>query len=353
MRNIYLHLPAILKEEEKYSIATVISTSGSTPQKPGNSALFSSKGRLIGTVGGGILEARCTSKALRNAETRTATLDLFDLNNSIKEKGEAICGGEATVLIDGLVSSDIQLFRKAADLLSRRIAAAIVTEITVYNPDTITVKRYLQSDETSAKELSAGTVGEAERLLKSGKHEGYFLSEVKKPGDVSFITFIEPIFPPPRLIIAGAGHIGRALTHYGRRLGFEITVADSRTEFASRENLPEADHIITGDIATAMAGIEADSDTFVVIVTHGHADDAAVLRSTVGKPFGYLGMIGSRKKVAKVRHDFIENGWADEETWRKIHAPIGVEIESKTVEEIAISIAAQLVLVRNTLKKQE
>jgi xanthine dehydrogenase accessory factor len=90
-------------------------------------------------------------------------------------------------------------------------------------------------------------------------------------------------------------------------------------------------------------------DTFVVIVTRGHNDDAAALKGCIGSKSRYVGMIGSKTKVEKMRRNFIENGWATDEQWRAIHSPVGIEINSKTVEEIAVSIAAELVLVRNLL----
>ena len=154
--------------------------------------------------------------------------------------------------------------------------------------------------------------------------------------------FLEPVFPPEQLIIAGAGHIGKALAHLGSMLGFDVTVIDDRQEFANSENLPDADHIIVKDIGDAMNELEKSNDTYVVIVTRGHKDDAAALKPCIGSDLAYTGMIGSKKKIAAMRTHFIENGWATSEQWDKIYAPVGLDIKSQTVEEIAVSIAAQL-----------
>jgi xanthine dehydrogenase accessory factor len=91
-------------------------------------------------------------------------------------------------------------------------------------------------------------------------------------------------------------------------------------------------------------------DTFIVIVTHGHKDDAGALRACIDSEAGYIGMIGSKNKVHLMRESFIQNGWASAEQWNRIHSPVGLEIQSKSVQEIAVSIAAQLVLFRNNLK---
>ncbi|MCX6335507.1 MAG: XdhC family protein [Bacteroidia bacterium] len=168
-----------------------------------------------------------------------------------------------------------------------------------------------------------------------------------KSGSRVSLFFLEPVFPLPVLVIAGAGHIGKALSHLGRMLDFEVTVIDDRSEFANTENLPDADHIIMKDIGKTMSEINMVSDTYIVIVTRGHKDDAQALKPCIGSGAAYVGMIGSKEKVSRIKAEFIEKQWASEEQWNGIHTPIGLDIKSKTVEEIAISIAAELILVKN------
>jgi xanthine dehydrogenase accessory factor len=164
----------------------------------------------------------------------------------------------------------------------------------------------------------------------------------------SSLFFLECIFPRPQLIIAGAGHIGKALSHLANRLDFDVTVVDDRPEYANATNIPEADHIIVQDISVAFNEIKKNRDTYVVIVTRGHKDDAAALRPCIVSDLAYIGMIGSKTKIATMKEDFIKNGWATHDQWNIIHSPVGLEIKSKTVEEIAVSIAAELILVKNS-----
>jgi xanthine dehydrogenase accessory factor len=188
---------------------------------------------------------------------------------------------------------------------------------------------------------------EVKKILGSGNRAGYRHLDVTIPGEQQGAkVFLEPVFPPQKLIIAGAGHVGKAVSHQGRLLGFEVTVIDDRPEFANKENLPDADKIIVHDIGLAMNELPKDKDTYVVIVTRGHSHDAEALRACIGSKAGYVGMMGSRAKVAKIHEDFIKNGWATQEQWEKVCTPIGIEIESVTVEEIAVSIAAQLIICR-------
>jgi xanthine dehydrogenase accessory factor len=130
-------------------------------------------------------------------------------------------------------------------------------------------------------------------------------------------------------------------------LNFEVTVIDDREDFANSENLPDAHHIIVKDIGKAMHEVIKDHKTYIVIVTRGHHNDAEALKPCIGSDAAYIGMIGSRAKTAKMRDEFIRNEWTTEENWNKIYTPIGLKIGSQTVEEIAISIAAQLVMIRN------
>jgi xanthine dehydrogenase accessory factor len=157
--------------------------------------------------------------------------------------------------------------------------------------------------------------------------------------------YLEPVHPPAHLVIAGAGHIGRALAHIGRLLDFEVTVIDDRSEFANSERIPDADRLIVDDIGKALSGIEMTSDTYIVIVTRGHKADADALKACIQTDIPYIGMIGSKRKIELMRKKFLERKWATAEEFDRVHAPIGIEIGSQTVQEIAVSIAAQLIKV--------
>jgi xanthine dehydrogenase accessory factor len=164
-----------------------------------------------------------------------------------------------------------------------------------------------------------------------------------KPG----MLYLEPHFPWPQLLIAGAGHIGQAVGHLGKLLDFEVIVIDDRPEYACRERLPSADRIIVSDIGDAVRDFPISSDTYIVIVTRGHARDEEALRACIKRRAGYIGMIGSRRKAGLLREKFLGRGWAAPAEFDRVHSPIGISIYSQTVQEIAVSIAAELVSVRN------
>ena len=158
-------------------------------------------------------------------------------------------------------------------------------------------------------------------------------------------VLVEPLIPPPLLLIAGGGHIGQALALQASLVGFAVTVLDDRPEFTD----PGLYHagVVTrcGDIARELAEFPIAADTFVAIVTRGHQHDRAALAACIRKTAAYIGMIGSRRKVAMIRKDLLDSGAATEEEYNRVYAPIGLDIGAETVPEIAASIVAQLIAV--------
>ena len=354
MKNIYLQITEELKLKTSLVLATVTRTSGSTPQKPGSSALFSSQGLVSGTVGGGIVEGRVKEKALEAIRSKKSGHYTFNLYNDISKTEEAICGGEISVLIDADPGSSMSVFQQLRKSIQDRIPGVLITMVTGSADSPVLIYRYWfngSSVPSMQKEFTDRITPVAQEMIASGNSHDYREMELvvdDKPSSV----YLEPVFPPEHLIIAGAGHIGRALAHLGSFLGFEVTVIDDRSEYANKDNIPDADHLIVEEIGRVMSELKMADDTYVVIVTRGHKDDAGALKPCIGSALAYTGMIGSRKKVMAMRENFIEKGIATREQWDKIHTPIGLDIGSQTVEEIAVSIAAQLIHVRNIRLKK-
>jgi xanthine dehydrogenase accessory factor len=352
MKNIYLQVPLESREISELVIATVTSTSGSTPQKAGSSALFNRSGLICGTIGGGILEGKVQEIARAAALSKKSGNYLFRLDTSAPGGEDALCGGSVSVLVDSTPGDHIQVFSEINRSLEARIPGILTTMITGKEDDSVVIRRYWISDlinSTVPQDVMARIGTEAGNILSSPDPSGFREIGSDNPGtEISSRIFLEPIVPPVRLIIAGGGHIGKALSKIGQMLDFEITVIDDRAEFANPENIKSADHLLSEDIGSAISRIEKNRDTFIVIVTRGHKDDEAALKACIGSDAGYIGMIGSRNKVESMRREFMSNGWASQEQWERVCAPIGLDIKSKTVEEIAVSIAAQLVQVKNS-----
>ena len=156
---------------------------------------------------------------------------------------------------------------------------------------------------------------------------------------------LEPMLPPLRLIIFGAGHIAVPLASLATLVGFEVTVVDDRDHFANHKRFPEAKEIIVGEFQSVMASQELSPWTYVVLVTRGHEHDEAILQWIVDSPVPYIGMIGSRRRVLVVFQRLAKLG-ISEDRLRRVYAPIGLDIGSRTPEEIALAIMAEIVNVR-------
>lgn len=356
MRNIYLQILDQQTHNTPMVLATVTRTSGSTPQKPGSSALFDKDGLISGTVGGGIVEGKVLKIASDALLSKQSGLYQFNLANDISNTEEAICGGQITILVDANLNNHISVFRQVSHSIQERIPGVLITMVTRFTEKTVLINRYWMSN-TFRPGIPYPFYTQIEpkvmEMISENIPSSFFEMELAIPGEEpSSIFFLEYVFPLPKLVIAGAGHIGRALSSLGNMLGFEVTVIDDRLEYCNTDNLPNASHIIVKDIGEAMQELKKNEDTYVVIVTRGHKDDAEALRPCIGSDLAYTGMIGSGKKISSMRVSFIEKGWATPGQWDKIFAPVGIDIKSQTVEEIAVSIAAQLVLVRNGRKPE-
>jgi xanthine dehydrogenase accessory factor len=158
--------------------------------------------------------------------------------------------------------------------------------------------------------------------------------------------FIESIVQPPKLYVFGAGHIGSVLSRIGKLLDFDVTVIDNRPDFANKEKLPWSDNVISDDYIQAIGKLAFSENTYMVILTHRHAHDYEVLEKLIEKPYKYIGMIGSRIKVSQSFQKLREKG-VSEEIISSIHSPVGIRIGANTPAEIAVSIVAEIIAVRN------
>ncbi len=351
MKNIYIQLLDLHATYPDMVLSTVSRSTGSTPQKPGSSALFGKSGLITGTVGGGILEAKVQEISQNAINSKDSCQPTFFLNSDLPGGEDSICGGQISVLIDSSPLDHLLVFERIKRSVKEKIPGVLITMITPYKEKKVYINRYWMTEQDKAlisDQLDQKIEQEVKDIIRKCNPSDFRVFETSNPGrETSSFLLLEPVFPPPSLIIAGAGHIGKALAHLGSLLDFEVTVIDDRPEYANSNNIQDAEYIIVENIGKALHKINKTPDTYIVIVSRGHKDDAAALKECIGSEAAFIGMIGSKNKVSTMHRDFIEKGWTTEQQWEFIHAPVGMEINSLTVEEIAVSIAAQLIQVKN------
>ena len=342
--SVETRLLELVRAGERVILAQVIATEGSTPQVPGASALFTRDGLVAGTVGGGAAEAKTQKAAARALRTGRADLLRFDLAGELDIGGDGICGGAMRILIDADPGRDRAVFAAAVRAAQGRRSGLLAVGI---RPSPrgggFSIRRCWIPAALPASRLKAAGL----TLLRNKAMAALAEKKPRLAGAGRGWVYLEPRHPAPRLLIAGAGHVGLAVARLGVFLGFAVDVIDDRPEFASRDRFPEADRITVGDPAGELERAVIDEGTFVVLVTRGHRHDAEALRACIRRPAAYIGMIGSVRKVGLLGDEFLARGWASAAEWERVHAPIGLPIGSRTVEEIAVSVAAELVAVRN------
>ncbi len=290
----------ILKKENCV-LATVVETHGSAPQKPGSSAIFGLSGLMEGTVGGGLVEYQIEKEAAGAVSSKKSGYFRFELNDEIAEDNSVICGGGMNILVDATPEKHLPVFKALTESYQNRIPGVLVS-IANTNPEGdfiierswITSENFLEESKKYDEELRK----KINNMLEKSS-SGVF-SEIVRHTSPQFqdnFIFLESIVPLPVLIIAGAGHVGKALAHIGKLLDFEITVWDDREEFANKKNIPDADNVMSGDLNNTLGKFTPGPDTFIVIVTRAHKNDSDVLKKFIDSKAGYIGMIGTGKKL--------------------------------------------------------
>lgn len=251
------------------------------------------------------------------------------------------------------------IYKKTEELRSegKKIALCVVVSTSGSTPGKTGAKMIVLEDKTIIGTVGGGSIEkdvieQAIHIIKSGKPEikRYKLEEdLKMKCGGTMEVYIEPLNILKKLYIFGAGHIGKAVVKFAKELDFNITVFDSR-EGIFNNNEFEGCNCICKDYFKAIKETEFDKNTFIVIVTPKHEYDEEILKRVVVKPHAYVGMIGSRRKVEIIKKNLLKEKIISKSEIEKIDMPIGIPFAAETPQEIAVSIIAKLIDVRNTSK---
>jgi xanthine dehydrogenase accessory factor len=159
-------------------------------------------------------------------------------------------------------------------------------------------------------------------------------------------VFVEPVLPAPKIIVIGGGHVGKAVAHLAKWLGFRVAVSDDREEFCTPEMNPDADEFYPVFMSELPEKVSINRQTYLILTTRGVSTDVPGLPALLATRAGYIGVIGSRRRWTMTVKGLQENG-ISEEAIARIHSPIGLELQAETPEEIAVSIMAEVIMLRN------
>jgi xanthine dehydrogenase accessory factor len=329
--SIYDVVASYLKEEKRGILATVVSKAGAAPRQEGAKMFVGEDKKSFGTIGGGRLEAEAVEKALKSMNTSEARLFHFRMDaKEVADEG-MLCGGNVDVLLEPVLDRHREVYEGIRECEKKGIRSVLVTRFN---------KTPLQKSLIDRNGVVWGD--------SIGTEEMAELRDFWNENRVRLLdndTAVEPLLALSNLYIFGAGHVSQFLSKVAKMVDFNVTVIDDRAEFANRERFPEADNVIIDDFNKVFNYLDFSQEPYLVIVTRGHSHDALVLEKSIAQPTRYIGMIGSKRKIRMVL-DHIRKKGVNKESLERVHAPIGIDINSETPQEIAISIVAQLIQVR-------
>lgn len=339
MKNIFEKIVDFLTENQSGMLATIVWTSGSTPAPAQSKMLLGLEGnRIAGTIGGGCVEDAVMRRAAAIQDKNVAAILDFELNDDDAESG-LICGGTLKVLIEPINISHRMLFQKLAERCNAGLETILVTKISKNNDSekSIIVKenKLLEGGMENIPPIPKNVIEKHFPVLQNVDDDLYIY---------------EPIEGKSPLYIFGGGHVGKAVLKFAALCGFSVTIVDDRIEYTNREKFPEADVTICLPFRNISEHLSIAESAFVLIVTRGHSYDELVLEQVLKFNPKYIGMIGSKRKVLVAYKNLVAKG-IDEEKLKNVFAPVGLDIGAISVEEIAISIVAEMVSVRRKSEK--
>lgn len=341
---------AAVEELEKgrdFVLATIVSVKGSSPRHVGTRFLVRQDGVIVGTIGGGLFEANVQRFAASTLEKGTSHRVLFSFKGEDTSSAEMICGGDAEVIVEFVSAKDKELeelLRRVLAVSLERGSGFLLTDVAMPLPGEGR-PAHLFLDERNNR--VGGFPGEEQVLAALPPTRLLKPAQLLSLPDRAFPVFLEWLHPTGTVYIFGAGHVGECVAHLSAYVDFKAVVLDDRADFASPERVPDADRIVVVDsFHQSFEELTVDEDSYVVIVTRGHAHDKTVLSQALRSKAGYIGMIGSRRKTKLIFEALLQEGFSQEDIQR-VHAPIGLPIGGETPQEIAVSIIAEMIQIRN------
>jgi xanthine dehydrogenase accessory factor len=342
MREVIGQLIESLEKGGEVIVCQVVETRGSTPQKAGSLMIVSPDGGQGGTLGGGCVENEVKTKALRQLSSGAAAVHSFVLDHDYAWADGLICGGRMVVIAQPVRGQEpLGYFRTVARFLDsgHGFTEAVMLGTGSAEGQAVGRRILFDAEGVARASLPAGDVpdGLSARIANPVSRP--------RPSVHDGVAFL-PSWPRIRLIVVGAGHVGQAVAELAAQADFDVWVVDDRAQYANRDRFPRAQKILVAPIDEVIPTLQLTPLCYALIVTRGHGHDQEALYRLAPTAAEYVGLIGSRRKIRLIFDNLREAGIREADLAR-VTAPVGLEIGSQTVPEIAISIVAELIARRN------
>jgi len=352
MENLYEAIKRLFDEGRAGVLATIIRQAGPSPRGTGTKCLILDDGSVVGTIGGGILEARTLDQATKVFDTGVPVRLHFSLTGTDVAETDMLCGGQVEVFLEPVSARNPDcaiLFRTLGEDLQKGEGGLLITLIDPERWERGDVPRvFLRKNGEiigslpGAQAITDAVSKDRNKIMRS---QQLTLSAMEDDSGSLTEVLMDPVVPESVLYVFGAGHVSMQIVPLAARVGFQVVVIDDREDFADPGRFPEAAEIRCIPFENVMQRLPVDSASYVVIVTRGHMGDKTVLAQALNTGAGYIGMIGSRRKRDLIYQALLAEGFTQKDLDR-VHSPIGIEIGAETPEEIAVSIVAELIQAR-------
>jgi xanthine dehydrogenase accessory factor len=342
MRDIIRQLIAALEQDRELIVCQVVETRGSTPQKAGALMVVDTSGGQVGTLGGGCVENEVKLKAIQQIGGSTAAVHSFLLDHDYGWADGLICGGRMLIVTQPLRGPEpLEYFRAVAQAIEEGtgFTEVVVVDSQVAGSSALGSRFLLDHAGCTRARLP-------EQATLPGSPDDVPAPELRPKPAVRGGLALLPTWPRIRLIIVGAGHVGQAVGALAAQADFDVWVVDDRHQYANRQRFPLAQRILVGRFDEVLPTLEITSQTYALVVTRGHGHDQEALFQLAPTAAAYVGLIGSRRKIRMIFDNLLEAGISPE-ALKRVAAPVGIDIGSQSVMEIAISIVAELIARRN------
>ena len=320
------------------ALASVARRRGSLPMSATAKMLVTLDGARIGTVGGGCLEAEIIERALSAAERGVPAVSEHTLANELAGDYGLTCGGTATIVVEPVYRSAelATCYAACTDLLARDGRGLLVTGL---DWSAGINKALVTSDGVHG--IATVDMLAAAAAIDGAQEEPVLRDDI----------LVEPLRAAPKLIVFGGGHVGGSIGRAAAFAGWRVTIVDDRSEYADAARHPDAERTVASDYAQISPVLGIDEECYVVVATRGHQHDALLVDQLARMSTRYLGMLGSRRKVA-LTWGLLERWGVPRERLELVHAPVGVAIGADTPEEIAVSVVAEMIAVRRAASRR-
>ncbi len=334
-----------LNNGEDLVVATIISHKGSTPRTAGTKMVVRKNGEFFGTIGGGKVESDLLKTASDVYVSGKPSICYFDMTHDTVSGMDMICGGNIEVLLD-LFRADpekLEIVGAIQNNLLKDTTCFLVTALGSLRQGSHTLQHVLMESGGVLRGNTSFPSSIIDTLCKKSRG-------IQEPTLFSIDQeefWIEPYVRQSIVYIFGAGHVSMPTALFCLKVGFQVVVIDDRKEFANPERFPKpALTKAVSDFNNCINDFSIDEKSYLVIMTRGHLYDKIVLTQALSTQAGYIGMMGSKRKRKMIFNKLLEEGFTQDDL-KRVHTPIGLDIGAETPEEIAVSITAELILVRS------